>query len=217
MKTRFIKDSIFVATTAAALGVAFMNPSASLAQYAGAATTRQITINKQVKNPVTGNFMENIDASTYVFLNNQPVVYKIGVTNTGSATLSNIQVQDALPQVLTYVSSDGSFDQNSRNLNFTIPSLGSGQSKEFLINTSVAAATTKGGVTIASCPVNQAVVKVDELSASDQSTICIGPQILGNVTKLPATGPSEAGFVLAGSFIALMLGASLLKTSLLKK
>lgn len=178
-----------------------------------ATISRQISVNKQVKNPTNGQFVDNLNASTYRFLNNQEVIYRINVTNSGQTDLSGVSVTDALPAEVNYVSSPASYDQNTRRVNFTIPTLVAGQTYTLEYKAKVVASTNKGGVEQAACPVNTVEVRVNDLYAKDQAMICVGGEVLGEVQELPITGPKETMMILGGSAILMGMSVYLFRKS----
>lgn len=169
--------------------------------------TKQLAVNKQVRDPRNGKLVDNINTQEFNFLDKQEVVFRLTVTNNGSIDINNVVVTDKLPKELTFVSAtDFAYDKNNKTLTHKIGTLKKGEAKVYDIKTKVAVAKTKGGVTIAFCPVNTVEVKGDNLSSSDTSQVCVSDKVLGQVKTLPVTGQAEAG-VLFLSSAALSLAA----------
>lgn len=175
----------------------------------GVPTVSNIVLNKQVKNPSNGQFVENLNANDYKFLAGQEISFKLEIRNTGQTDLNNVQVKDRLPDQLNFVSGPGKFDQSSRTLNFTIDKLSPGESKTFEIKAKV-----NDPLTMTTCLTNYAEVRVNELFAQDNAVFCIESKILGTTTtELPKTGPTENMLMLLGSTGFLILGIYLFRTA----
>jgi len=214
MKDMPIKSSVVLVTGATLLSVLATpvmadSPYSPYNIYVGTpvgSVAKQVAVDKLVKNPVTGAFVDNVNSSSHSYLNTQEVVYRINVTNSGQVELTNINVTDLLPQGVNYVSSPANYDQNSRRINFVIPKLAAGQTYTLEYKAKVSTITNKGGVEESSCPINTVEVRVNDLYAKDQASICIGTQVLGAVQELPVTGPKEVAMTLGGS--VLLMGMS---------
>lgn len=177
--------------------------------YGGGETCVQvgkISINKTVKNPVTGSFVENLNINDPKYSPTSTVNFQITVTNTGSENISSTTVKDTFPNFVTFVSGpkDGKFDSNSKVLTFTVGNLSAGASKTFDVSAKVAdqgSLPADQGVT---CVVNQVnATSNDNQQSSDNSQFCIEkPTQPGTTTKgglkvfpapavvtTPATGP----------------------------
>lgn len=179
--------------------------------------TRQLGVNKQVRDPRNGNFVENLNANEYSFLDNQNVTYRIIVTNNGQKDLNNINVTDKLPNELKLVSANGfAYDKNNKILSQTLGSLKVGESRTFEVKARTQIAKTKGGVAIASCPVNTVEAKGDNLYNQDQSQICVSDKVLSQVKTLPSTGPSKAVTTLVASAGLFLLSIVLFRKSFSK-
>lgn len=148
--------------------------------------TSQISMNKLVQNPSTGQFVDNLNSTEFKFLPKQEVLFRLEVKNNGQTDLNNIQVKDRLPDFLDFISGPGTFDEASKTLNFNIDKLSPGESKVFDLKASVKT-IDMGSI----CVTNFAEAKVNNLIAQDTAVICIEKKVLGEVTKLPVTGPSS--------------------------
>ena len=184
--------------------------------YGGGETCVQVgnlSINKTVKNPSTGGFVDNLNINDPKYSPTSTVDFQITVTNTGSGNISSATVKDTLPNYVTFVSGPGSFDANSKVLTFTVNNLGSGQSQTFNVTAKVVdqgALPANQGVT---CVVNQVSATAnDNMQSSDNSQFCIEkPSQPGTpstttkgglkvfpapkVTTTPATGPEMLALI----------------------
>lgn len=175
--------------------------------YGGGETCVQvgnITLNKTVKNPTSGAFVDNLNVNDPKYAPASTVSFKITVTNTGNSAISTTTVKDTLPNYVTFVSGPGSFDANTKVLTFTVNNLGAGASQTFDVQAKVAdqgSLPTDQGVV---CVVNQASATTnDNKQSSDNAQFCIEkPGQPGTTTKgglkvfpapkvvtTPATGP----------------------------
>ena len=144
--------------------------------YGGGETCVQVgnlTVNKTVKNPSTGSFVDNLNMNDPKYSPSSTAVFQITVTNTGSGTISKTTVKDTLPNYVTFVSGPGSFDANSKVLTFEVNNLEAGKSQTFTVQAKVAdqgSLPTNQGIT---CIVNQVSAVSDEMQSSDNSQLCI--------------------------------------------
>src|SRR5438046_2943602 len=108
--------------------------SPAYADYGAAQPTTTLFVNKTVFSPQANSFVDNITVDKQAFLPGQEVLFRITVKNSIQSNLSNVQVTDQLPSVLTFVSGPGKLDSNN-NLTFTIDSLDVNEEKVFEIRT----------------------------------------------------------------------------------
>ena len=172
----------------------------------------QILINKTVKNPATGAFVDNLSLSSDPkYSANGIVEFQLTLTNTGKDTLKEVTVVDTFPSYIDYQTGSGTYDSNNKTLTFKITELQAGESRIYIITGKV--------VDIAKLPVDQAVTCVinqvkatsSENESSDLSQFCIEKVITTTkgglvvmtaptMTQTPSTGPGLAllGLIPAG-------------------
>jgi len=156
-----------------------------------------LILNKTVKNPTTGGFVDNLSQTTDPkFGPSQDVTFKLTIVNTGGQNFSEVSVTDILPSYLDFISGPGTFDSNTKKLTFKITNLGAGESR-----TETIVARVSGSVPTdpaVNCVINHAKAVSDVNEASDISQVCLqntttkgGFQVLGTPTvkQTPATGP----------------------------
>lgn len=187
-------------------------PKNTYAQYIAPAEAKpvsQISINKLVKNPQTGLFVENLNFNDPRFLPEQEASFRLEVRNSGQTELANIQIKDKLPDFVEFVSGPGIFDPSSQMLNFTIDKLRGGESKAYELKVRVKKADSLPANT-ATCITNFAEGRVNELVSQDTAVFCIETRVLGVTRELPVTGVSNSIplflssiFLLATSFFIL--------------
>lgn len=148
----------------------------------GQCPTGQVSITKTVENPKTGEFVQILSANDATFAPNGEVDFRLQVQNTGSTTLTNVSVQDQLPDDLNFVSSSpaGTFNSSNRTLSWTIDSLGAGDSSFFQIMTQVLPQSDLN-FSIA-CLTNFAQAQQNQQSASSFASFCIQAQVLQSPT-----------------------------------
>ena len=186
--------------------VAFADSTTTNCQpvYGGGQTcnTTALTLNKEVQNPQSGEFVNSLGINDPKFSPGQTATFRLTVTNNGNDRLNNITIKDTLPQFLTFVSGTGSFDSGSKVLTITVDGLNGGESKSFTFQAKAADANTLPADQGITCVVNQATATADNnLSAQDNAQMCIQKQVLSttkggllvfpapNVTSTPPTGP----------------------------
>lgn len=208
----FILFAIYLFTLSAVEGLVATSANANSVcqpQYGGGQTclpTGNILVNKTVKDPVSGNFVDNLSINDAKFAPEQVVQFRITVTNVGNTSLSNISVKDIFPEFVKFISGVGTFDDASNSLNINVDNLNGNESKTFEIAVQV---TTKDrlpndkGIV---CATNQAIASISGIQKSDNSEFCIqkqeqvtkgGLKVLTpvEVKKTPATGPEMLSLI----------------------
>ncbi len=176
--------------------------------YGAQCPTGNISINKTIQNPQTGEYVDALSANGPNFLPGENVKFKIEVTNKGNSDLNNIHVTDKFPQFLEFVSGPVQFDSNSHSLSWTIDKLSPGDSQYFDITAKIAS-TNLPDVNI-SCITNFAEAQQDQQIAQDTVPFCFQTKVLGTSTTLPKTGPSYTEMIFGLSLFS--LAAALLIT-----
>ncbi len=150
----------------------------------------QVSINKKVKNPQTGEFVDSLSASGPNFLAGQEVNFRVEIKNSGTVDIDNAMVEDRLPDFVDFVAGPGSFNQSTRMLSWTVEKLKPGDSKLFDIKVKIRSGKDLPDMGI-TCLSNFSKVQKDNMSAQDTASFCIQTKILGGVTELPKTGVSD--------------------------
>jgi uncharacterized repeat protein (TIGR01451 family) len=168
--------------------------------------SNQITISKQVLNPQTQNFVSNLGPNDPTFSLQDPISFKITVTNNLSIPLSNIKVLDRFPKLVDFVSGQGNFDKNTHLLSFTIDTIKAKSSRDFVLQSKIVATSSQQSIT---CVVNQVSAFVNQVTSIGNSQFCINNNQPANTsndsptttkgglpiypptkaTKTPGTGP----------------------------
>ena len=193
--------------------------------YGGGQTCVQIgevRIDKKIENPKTKALEDKLESAKATFTPDQTVTFKIIITNTGSASVAKVTVQDIFPQFVQFLAGPGNFDNNSKVLTFDILNLASNESRDFVLSAKVG---SLGQLPIGEaivCVVNQANALIDNsVVSSDNVEFCIekkaevlpatkgGLKVLPpqKVTATPSTGPEALALIaliptgLAGYFL----------------
>jgi len=207
---------IVVSLISAIAGLAFMaSPvfaQTCTTQYGGQYGTTQtcmpadLTINKQVQNPVTGNFVENLSASDPTYTAGSNVLFQLIIKNSSGQTFDPVTVKDILPPYLTFVSGPGTYDAGTRTLTFTMNNLIAGETRTAQIMAKVGA-LDKSMV----CVNNYAEARDDAVGRfdSDNAQLCLGSNVLG-ATTLPVAGFNDYLLLLPFAGVGL-IGFALLK------
>lgn len=184
--------------------------------YGGGQTcvvTDKVVLNKTVRNPQTGKYVDNLSLSDPRYLGGQSVSFQLTVTNTGNTKLASVDVSDTLPNYIEKVSGPGSYDSNSKTLSFRVQNLDVNESRTFTVAGTIVDSTKlpmNQGVT---CLVNQAVARADKQESRDNSQFCVEKQSQATtkgglpvmqapaMAQTPSTGPemlSLVGLIPAG-------------------
>src|SRR3990167_10888624 len=102
-------------------------------QYGAPCVPIDVTINKQIKNPISLIFVENLGPSDDKFSPGAEVHFKLIVHNASSQDWSRVTVRDTLPQYLSYVAGPGSYDTNSKVLTTDLENVKVNESREIEI------------------------------------------------------------------------------------
>jgi len=171
---------------------------------AGNCVNGNISINKTVQNPANNQFVDNLGSNDAKYNPDQQVNFKLTVSNTGNAGVSNVVVKDVLPSFLDYASSDGSFDANSKTVTITVGQLNPGDSKTYSVVGRVESATQLPTNVAIVCLVNQSTATGDgQPTSQDNAQFCVQENVLSasttkggltvfptpKVSKTPGTGP----------------------------
>lgn len=171
----------------------------------------QVLINKTVRNPSTGVFVDNLGPSDPRYHPGNLVTFHLKVSNNGDQMLDKVTVTDKLPDFVDFTSGPGNYDNHSKTLTFDVLNLAGGTSQTFEIVARV--------VHVAVLPADKSIVcevnTVDAVSSSqtdhDESQFCIEKQMV--VPSAPSAGPKEWMLTFAGLGTALTIGLYFRKKS----
>lgn len=157
-------------------------------QYGGTQTCvpSDLTINKQVKNPSTNVFVENLTTTDPTFTAGKEVLYKLIVKNASGETFDPVTVKDTLPPYLTFVSGPGTYNKDTRVLEFKLEKMIAGETRTVEILARVVDASQFPAGKSLFCVTNVAEVKALNRFDSDSAQACL--QNGETVTTLPVAG-----------------------------
>lgn len=176
MKTN---QKLFVTSLALALMAAIVPTvkadSTCTTQYGGTTTCvpTDLTINKQVKNPVANVYVENLTTTDHTFKAGSEVVYRLIIKNNSGETFNPVKVKDMLPSYLEFVSGPGSYDSASRTVSFELANLVAGESRTVEILAKVVGAEHFPAGKSLFCVTNVAEVRVLNRMDSDSAQVCL--------------------------------------------
>ena len=172
-------------------------------QYGTACPPTDLTINKEVKNPVTGVFVENLGTTDATFGPGSEVLYRLTIKNSSGETFANVNVKDTFPSYITFVGGPGAYDKGSNTLTFTLKDMIAGETRtqEILTKVSDKSAFPAGRTFV--CVVNSAEASALNRKDDDAAQACIQVEISGAPT-LPVAGFDDLLLILP--FVGTALG-----------
>lgn len=182
-------------------------------QYGGATTctSTSLIINKQVQNPSTSVFVENLGSSDAAFSVGQNVLFKIIITNNGTQALGTVTIKDVFPNELTFVGGPGTYDAGSNTLTFIESNVTAGETRTEQVLAKVSDKVNKSRSM--TCIVNTSIVSAENVSSTqDTAQFCIQTNVLG-ATTLPVAGFNQYALLIPFSILGLVGMALVLKRS----
>ncbi len=166
-----------------------------------------LLINKEVQNPVTGNFVDNLSSSDPTFAPGSNVTFLLTIQNVSGQTFDPVVVNDVLPSYLTFVSGPGTYNSTNNTLTFTLNNLIAGETRNYQITTKVLP-TSISFV----CVNNYAEARDDIVGRfnSDTAQFCIRTTNVLSATTLPVAGNNDLLLLLPFAGVGLT-GVALLK------
>lgn len=149
----------------------------------------KFTINKLIQNPLDGQkFVENLTLVDSRFTVGKDIIFQIKVKNTGSEKIDKIELTDALPSELLFVSGPGTYDSTKHTITIFVDSLEASKEAVYFINTQVVRESSN-------CTTNTVFAKINNgTSASDSVNFClesstseVKPKV--EIKSIPETGP----------------------------
>jgi len=175
---KLIKATLF---SAAVLAVIFSPSQVKAVEY-GDEPSGEIELNKTVRRPSDGNFVDNLSSTDYLFSPGEEIIFKIWIKNYGDEKFDRIEINDFLPNYVELVSGQTEIDFSDLN---------AGDTREYEIKVKVVDADRLPAESGLFCLVNKAEVIADTRKDEDTAQVCIGAeeagQVLG-VADMPATG-----------------------------
>lgn len=174
-------------------------------QYGGSTTcvSSDLTVNKQVRNPVTNNFVENLSSTDPAFSPGSQVLFRLIIKNTSGQTFNPVAVKDTLPSYLTFVAGPGTYDKSSNVLTFNLDNVIAGETRTIEILAQVKDKSAFPNTNSFFCVTNAAYVSSLNRNDSDTAQLCIQTSLMG-ATTLPVAGFDDLLLILP--FMGVWLG-----------
>jgi len=175
--------------------------------YGGGTEVEKVEINKLVRDPKTGNFVDDLTHADFTFKTGDTVTYMIRYRNTGTIDLDDVTIEDRIPSGFSLGDIiDGNktgFDSSSNTVKFSHDGTLKADSKwiEIRFDTKIESDAEAGD------RVNTAIFKVDgDEKTRDTASIFVASGEVKSA-QLPETGPTETAALTVISLI--MAGAGL--------
>lgn len=178
--------------------------------YGGEETPTNLIINKEVKNPISNVYVENLGNTDPTFSPGASVSFRLIIKNGSGETMNPVTVVDQLPNFLSFVSSatKNTYDKGLNKVTFTLDNMIAGESRTIEMTVKVADKSAFANDRSIFCVSNYSKVTAPARPNGDDDTaeLCIttGP---GN---LPVAGVNDVFAILP--FLSLGgIGFALLK------
>jgi uncharacterized repeat protein (TIGR01451 family) len=214
-----MKQNTAILSVASIIASAFMFASPVLAdmctsQYGQYGNTincgsSDLTINKQVKNPVGNVFVENLTTTDTTFAPGSDVTYKLTIKNGSGETFNPVTVKDILPPYLTFVAGPGTYNKDTRTLEFKLENMIAGETRTVEIMAKVVDASQFPSGKSLFCVVNVANVSALNRYDDDAAQVCL-QNGTSTITTLPVAGFDNLALILPFAGVGLG-GFALLK------
>ena len=187
--------------------------SGSYGQYGqyggGGAGPGKVLVDKLVRNPKTGDYVDNIGLTDVKYVADNAVFFKVIVQNAGDSTLSRIDVVDYLPPYVKYISG-GQYDSTTRQVRFYFDNVAPNERRSTVLQVRVASIKELPAEKSVVCPVNKVVASSSE-DGSDEDTaqFCIERKVMA--VAVPSTGDPLGLIFGLGSVPTLLAGLKLRK------
>lgn len=135
--------------------------------------TDPLVINKQVQNPDTDAYVDNLTTNDPTYAPGDIVRFKITVSNTGNGSVRQLTLKDIFPAQIDYSKGAGTYDQKTRTLSFTIDELKSKENKVYFVEGKIASADKLPNNEETSCVINQGEVSEGDRISRDNARVCI--------------------------------------------
>lgn len=186
------------------------NVSTSYAQYVTCTQYNcpgivgQLVVDKQVRNPVTGVYVDNLGLQDPHYFADNAVFFRISVQNTSTTVLTRVTVNDYLPPFLSFVSG-GSYSANNRQIVFYFDNVAPNERRSTVIQVKVNPLSTLPASKSLLCPVNRVSAYATEGGTdSDSSQLCIQKTVMAQ--NVPQTGDPFGLVIGLGSLPMLLAG-----------
>jgi len=180
-------------------------------QYGGQTEGGRVMVDKLVRNPKTGEYVDNLGLNDPKYSAEASVFFRIVVENTGGTILNTINVVDYLPLYLQYVSG-GTYDAATREVRFTFTNVAPGERRTTILQAKVYSLSQLPAEKTVLCPINKVVASSPEDgSDEDTATLCIQKKPMVS-HEAPKAGDPMALAMGLGSLLTFAGGLKLRKS-----
>lgn len=167
----------------------FASDYGSYGSYNGPAPT-DLTINKEVKNPVSNIYVENLGSKDPTFSPGSTVSFRLTVKN-GSGETMDVTLKDVLPTYLSYVSASvpATYDQGTKTVAMFLKEMISGETRTIELTAKVADVSKFPAGRSFFCVTNDSKVTSQQRPEGDEdkADLCITTSV-GGAQYLPVAG-----------------------------
>lgn len=168
-----LTSNLIVFAALLVLSINQVKASGIYGQYGGQPEKGKVVVDKLVRNPQTGDYLDNLGLNDPKYSAEASVFFKITVENVGGSTLSEINVVDYLPTYLNYVSG-GSYDASTREIRFSFANVAPGERRTTILQAKVYSLSQLPAEKTILCPVNRVLASsVEDGSDEDTAQFCI--------------------------------------------
>lgn len=168
------------------------------AQYGTVSCPANLQINKLVRNPITGFFVENLLRGDATYSPKSEVVYELKIFNSSNQSFDTVTVTDTVeaelkdPRLVDPNQAVNVSNPDNRTLKFDIKNLAAGETRTILVKATVVDTVTPPAGDDKKCEVtNKVRVEAEgQQPDEDSADLCIQVQVLGKVS-LPEAGIAD--------------------------
>lgn len=157
----------------------------------GESPKTDITINKEVKNPVTNGFVENLGSADPKFSPSGDVTFRFTIKNSSGETFNPVELVDQLPEFLTYASSTvpATYDAGLRKVVMKLENMIAGETRVVELTAKLADKSKFRADRTIFCETNYAKVTAPSRPSGDDDSaeFCIQTSVSG-AEYLPVAG-----------------------------
>ena len=174
----------------------------SYGTYGGGSTPTDLVINKEVQNPISFIYVENLGSTDPTFSPGAVVHFRLMVKNGSGETMHPVTIIDKLPEYLTFVSASiaSSYDKGTNTVTFIIENIIAGDTKTIDITAKVVDTSLFPAGRMLFCVTNYAKVTAPARPNGDEDTaeLCLTVGTNGNTgtTNLPVAGVNDVFAIL---------------------
>ncbi len=195
-----MKQTFFVLASIILLSSAFLAGTVNAYSYGNGTTVpANLTINKEVKNPITNGFVENLGSTDPTFSPGAIVTFKLTIKNYSGETFNPVEVVDQFPDYLTYVGSTvtGTYDAGKRRLVMKLENLIAGESRTIEVTAKVSERSAFASNRDFFCVSNytKATAPARPNGDDDNAELCVTTRVKG-AENLPVAGFNDFATIL---------------------